>query len=101
MFNFLLVLQYLPSVLSVVMAVENTFASEPGATKKQIIMDSLTNSVKALDGKVDPKILAGISTLIDTAVGVLNVVGIFTKKTPVAVGVNPTPVAPPTIPPTA
>jgi hypothetical protein len=81
-FNLLLAIQYLPAVIIAVKTVEETVQNEtPGTAKKQIILDSIQAATKSLGGSVDPKILAGISALIDSTVAVLNLVGVFSKKT--------------------
>jgi hypothetical protein len=74
-----LLMHYFPAVLQGVIAVEQAVgSSQPGATKKQVVMGAITAAAK-VGGQVDEQHVAAISTLIDTTVGALNQAGVFGK----------------------
>ena len=73
-----LVLHYFPVVLQGVVAVESSIGSQPGATKKQVVLNAVTAAAKTAE-TVDETHVKAISTLIDTTVGALNQSGVFGK----------------------
>jgi hypothetical protein len=75
MFQFLLSIT--PQLLGAIIAIEHE-VNAPGATKKQIVLDSVTIAAKAGEKIPDPHV-AGISMLIDSLVGTLNSSGVFNK----------------------
>jgi hypothetical protein len=78
--TFLQALQYFPSVLSSVAAVEQVVGTAAsGASKKQLIMDSV--AVAAKIGEAVPQV-ALISGLIDQVVTSLNTIGVFKHAAP-------------------
>lgn len=72
------ILKFFPAVLTAVVAVEQAITA-PGATKKQIVLGSITAAAKVAE-TVDDADVQAISTLIDTTVGSLNAAGVFGKK---------------------
>ncbi len=74
----LLALKYFPYVIQAVVAVEQSIGSQPGATKKQVILGAVQAAAKTA-GTVDEQHVKAISGLIDATVGMLNTVGAFTK----------------------
>lgn len=74
----MLALRYLPLVLQAVAAVEGVFGSGQGATKKQLVMDSIAAAAKAA-GQAPHKDVAVVGQLIDHVVGSLNASGVFAK----------------------
>lgn len=76
----LLAFQYFPIVLSGVTAIEQTIGSSaPGATKKQILLDSIVATAKVGEGVPESHVSA-ISGLIDVVVTALNISGVFKSK---------------------
>lgn len=69
-------LQFLPHILAGVVAVEQVLQSAPGATKKQLILNSII-AASQVGEKVPADIIAGVSTLIDSTVSTLNAAGVF------------------------
>lgn len=78
-----LVLTYLPTVLSTVVAVEGVAKglNVPGANKKQVVLDIITAGAKGAEAIPEDHV-SGIGSLIDAIVGTFNKSGIFTKSTP-------------------
>lgn len=77
---FLFLLTNLPSILSAIMAIEKAIVA-PGATKKSLVMQSL--SIAASAGEKIPEVhVQAISKLIDSTVTTLNASGIFTTGAP-------------------
>lgn len=79
----LLALQYLPSILAAVKAVEDTVGSGNGKAKRQIVLDSFTAAAKVGEG-VDEKHVAVASALIDLTVASLNASGVLGKPSAAA-----------------
>lgn len=79
---FLLVMRYFPYVLQAVTAVEAAIGSAPGATKKQVVLNSVTAAAK-VGATVDEAHVSAISNLIDTTVSALNASGLLGKPAPV------------------
>ena len=75
-----LLFAYLPVVLQGVTAVEATIKGASGATKKQVVMDVITN-VAAAGEKIPEAHVQQISGLVDAVVGTLNKSGGFTSST--------------------
>lgn len=71
----LTVLKYFPYVLQAVVAVEAAVAA-PGATKKQVVLNSIQNVAKVGE-EVSQATIATISALIDSTVSALNASGVF------------------------
>jgi hypothetical protein len=72
-------IKILPTVLEAVIAVEGIITTpKSGATKKQLVLDSLDAVAKAGEA-ADNKTVAGISALVDNVVTSLNKGGIFTS----------------------
>lgn len=69
-------LKYTPYVLGAVQAVEESNASLPGATKKNIVMAAIVAAAKVGE-QVPETHVQIISTLIDEMVATLNAAGIF------------------------
>ena len=85
--------QYLPAILIGVIGVEQAI-NAPGATKKQIVLDSIVSAGAALSTTPNTNV-SEIGKLIDAVVGALNTAGIFQHGTPVSgVPVIPAPSAP-------
>ena len=83
------VAQYLPAVLSGVVAVESAIGSEaPGTAKKQIVADAITALAKVGEASSNPNVSV-ISTLIDSTVATLNATGLFKKAAPAAAAPAP------------
>ena len=74
----MLIVRFLPDVLRAVIAVEQAIGSQPGATKKQVVLGAITAAAK-VGGSVDEQHVSAISTLIDSTVGALNTAGVFGK----------------------
>lgn len=74
----LLALKYFPYVLQGVVAVEQSIGSQPGATKKQVVLGAITAAAK-VGGQVEESHIAVISSLIDATVAALNASGAFGK----------------------
>jgi len=72
----LLILEYAPYVLRAVTAVEDIYKSEPGASKKKLVLDAIGAAAGVGESVPDPT-LAVISSLIDSTVAALNQLGIF------------------------
>jgi hypothetical protein len=81
--TFLSILQFFPFVLGGVVAVEQVAASEPGATKKQIVLDTVLTAAK-LGEQVPVPMVSLISALIDQIVTSLNASGLFSHKAALA-----------------
>ena len=80
--NFLtLFLKYFPYVLQGVVAVEQAIGSQPGATKKQVVMSAVT-AAASVGQTVDEQHVQVVSKLIDSTVTALNQAGVFGKPTP-------------------
>ena len=77
----LLVMKYFPFVLQAITAVEAAIGSAPGATKKQVVMASVTAAAK-VGATVDESHVSAISALIETTVGALNASGLLGKPAP-------------------
>ena len=75
-----LLLAYLPVVLQAVTAVEATIKDDPGASKKQVVMDIIT-TVAAAGEKLPETHVKQISGLVDVVVGTLNKSGVFKSPT--------------------
>lgn len=75
----LIALKYFPYVIQAVVAIEQAIGSQPGATKKQVMIGSVT---AAAGGPVDESHLAVIARLIDTVVSALNASGALGKSIP-------------------
>ena len=75
-----LLLAYLPVVLQAVTAVEATIKDAPGASKKQVVMDVITDIASAGE-KIPEAHVQQISGLVDAVVGTLNKSGVFTSST--------------------
>lgn len=89
--NFLsLFLKFFPAVLNAVVAVEAAI-SAPGATKKQIVLNSIVGAARSA-GAVDESHVQAIGKLIDTTVTELNASGVFGKPG------SSNPAAPPVVP---
>lgn len=73
---FLFLLTNLPSILSAIMAIEKAIVA-PGATKKSLVMQSLSIAASAGE-KIPESHVQAISKLIDSTVTTLNASGIFT-----------------------
>lgn len=73
---FFFLLTNLPSILSAIMAIEKAIVA-PGATKKSLVMQSLTIAAGAGE-KIPEAHVQAISKLIDSTVSTLNASGIFT-----------------------
>lgn len=84
------VLQFFPFVLQAVKAVEDNYKSEPGAAKKQLVLDSVLAAAKVGE-QVPQATVALISTLIDATVSALNASGIFTHAPKPSPAPAPTP----------
>ena len=83
MSNILLVLQFLPSVLRAVIAIENTIVLDAGQDKKKLFLDILQDAVVALSGAIpDNKTISLVGTLIDSTVKALKVLGVFKSSVP-------------------
>ena len=78
------VLGFFPYILQAVKAVEDNFASEPGASKKQLVLDSVLTAAK-IGEQVPQPTVALVTALIDSTVSALNASGIFKKATPAPV----------------
>jgi hypothetical protein len=74
-------MKYFPVVLAGVVAVEQAIGSQPGATKKQVVLGAITAAAKVGEG-VDESHVEAISHLIDSTVAQLNAVGVFGKPVP-------------------
>lgn len=82
--NFLLLtLQYLPTILQAVVAVEQVIGAGKGSTKKQIIMDSVSAAAKVTTSAAPTAQIQLISQMIDSVVSTLNSVGALSKPAPV------------------
>jgi len=81
--NLLNILKFFPYVLGGVTAVEQVAGAVPGATKKQILLNSILTASKVGEQVPVPQV-AAISTLIDSVVSELNASGVFTHKAPAA-----------------
>ena len=75
----LLALQYLPSVLSGVQAVEASLVNTVGQAKKNVVLAAVT-AAAGVGETVPEDHVKTISGLIDSVVGVLNTSGIFQHK---------------------
>jgi hypothetical protein len=84
--NVALALQYVPFVSSAVQQIETSNSSLPGATKKQLVLASISAAVKVGESVPEAHV-ALISALIDAIVTALNAAGVFGKK-PVVVPVT-------------
>ena len=78
-----LLFAYLPVVLQGVTAVEATIKGASGATKKQVVMDVITNVATAGE-KIPEAHVQQISGLVDAVVGTLNKSGVVGSPTAVA-----------------
>jgi predicted AAA+ superfamily ATPase len=78
-----LLFAYLPVVLQGITAVEATIEGATGASKKQVVMDIITN-VAAAGEKIPEAHVQQISGLVDVVVGTLNKSGVFTSSTATA-----------------
>lgn len=89
----LLALQYLPSVLAGVQAVESSLSKTAGQDKKAVVLSAVTAA--ATVGETVPEDhVKVVSGLIDSVVAALNASGIFkSKATAPASATNPTQVA--------
>lgn len=68
-----LLVQYLPTILQLVVSVEQTMGAGNGAAKKQVILDVLTASPPVLaDGATKT---ASVAAIIDVVVAALNKAG--------------------------
>lgn len=83
------VLSFFPYVLNAVKAVEDAYAAEPGANKKQIVLDSVLAAARVGESVPNAEV-ALLSALIDSTVTMLNASGLFTHKPPVAPSPTPT-----------
>jgi hypothetical protein len=72
------IFSYLPFVLAGVIAVEQAIGSQPGATKKAVVLSSIDAAAKVGE-QVPQTQVQGISALIDSVVAVLNSTGVFSK----------------------
>lgn len=73
------ILKLLPQILAAVIGVESVItAPQSGATKKQLVLDSIDAVAKAGEAS-DVKVVAAISALIDNIVASLNKSGLFQK----------------------
>ena len=75
----LLALQYLPSVLAGVKAVEASLAGLKGADKKQVVLSAVT-AAAGVGETVPEDHVKLVSGLIDSVVATLNQSGAFAKK---------------------
>jgi hypothetical protein len=82
--NILAALKYTGPVTEAVQAIEATNAGLPGATKKQLVLASITAAAKVGETIPEPHV-AIISALIDVIVGLLNTAGVFGKSPVLAV----------------
>lgn len=73
-------LQYLPHVLAGVQAVEAVVGAGNGATKKQLILSSLT-AVARVGAQVPEDHVQVVSALVDSVVNTLNQSGLFSHRT--------------------
>jgi hypothetical protein len=73
-----LLVTYLPVVLSGVTSIEVASKGLPGTTKKQIVLDIIQAGADTAE-KIPQETVAGIGSLIDAVVGILNKSGVFTK----------------------
>lgn len=68
----ILVVKYLPTVISLVQGVEASIGSQaPGTAKKQIVLDAIKAGAQAGEAIPDAHV-AAVSTLIDSTVTTLN-----------------------------
>lgn len=81
----LFLLANLPAILNAIIGIENAIKA-PGATKKQLVMQSLGIAAQAGE-KISEKHVQAVSALIDSTVSTLNTSGIFTKSPVVSVDV--------------
>lgn len=72
-------LQLFPAVLQSVVAVESTVGSLPGASKKELVLASVSTAAK-IGQTVDESHVKAVSTLIDDVVASLNKTGVFASK---------------------
>ena len=89
-------LQFFPAIFHAVKAVEDTCSAEPGATKKQLILDSVMAAAKVGETVLQAEV-AMISGLIDSTVAMLKASGIFkhAPKLPIAPATPEPAIAPP------
>lgn len=84
-----LILQFLPAILQIVMAIEAAFKASvvpvPGAAKKAIAIDVLTTGSLLAGQPLAAEHLAGVGSIIDAVVASLNKTGVFTSQTKAAV----------------
>ena len=77
----LLALQYLPSVLAGVQAVESSLVGTKGANKKEVVLAAVT-AAAAVGTKVPEDHVKVVSSLIDAVVTQLNESGVFQTSKP-------------------
>lgn len=76
----LMILQFMPTVLQAIVAVEGVVGGGKGQTKKQLVMNAITAAAQVGE-KADNKTVAALSGLVDTTVSTLNSSGIFGSAT--------------------
>lgn len=79
-----LILQMLPTIIQIVVAIENVFKglNIQGPAKKQVVLDALAGN--------DPKTVVVVSSLVDKVVGSFNKTGVFTHGIPETPATEPT-----------
>jgi hypothetical protein len=70
-------LTYAPAILAGVQAAEQSTVS--GADKKQAVVNAVIAGARAAEGVPNPQV-AGIATLIDLFISILNATGVFSHK---------------------
>lgn len=73
-----LALQFLPTVLNTVVAIEGVAINVPGVNKKQMVLNIITAGAKGAESAPNATV-QGIGQLIDAVVGELNSSGVFNK----------------------
>jgi hypothetical protein len=74
----LLIFQFLPLVLSAVRAIEAEVGAGNGATKKQLVLNSIQAAAQVGE-KADDNTVKAVAALVDHTVATLNDSGIFQK----------------------
>lgn len=69
-------LQFLPHILAGVVAVEQVLQGAPGATKKELVLNSIA-AASLVGEKVPSEVAAALSTFVNLTVGTLNAAGVF------------------------
>ncbi len=69
--------KYAPSVLTAVVAVENTAKSLAGATKKALVVNLVQTAARVAEQTPNAAV-SGIGCLVDIIVSILNAAGLFT-----------------------